>query len=536
MKGVLLGVLTAMLVFQSEPGRLEVVVRDASSGESLVGVTVNLTLRESRLPVKPSFSAVTDRTGLVSFLALEPGEYALTLESYRPLKTIEHLWIESGERPHLDISVYRVANVTVRVLDAAGNPIKDALVQLPAIRYADGRRTLQEVEGVKHDKGSNGVFRILNVPPGDYYLQIKQPESSLKANADFPLLTYFPGVQDFSNATPISLRGEDLDLGDVRLPVQKLFKVSGTIARPAGQRISLVGLPVDTLLQLYVVLNEGASPDDPVLLRNVRYRRGANPNESVFEIDGLPAGRHSLYSMFLSDSTDITSKTTFIVADQDVTGLQISMGQRVSITGRVRFDGERIPSGIQVGIFARDPMPVEASTVDYPLSSVSLSGEFTLNRLSEGIRYGLSITGLPANSYVHDVRLGASSLLNEGSFVATTRPQRLELEVRTQGATIMGVVRDAFNRPIEKATIVLVPEWARRGNSMLYKRGTAGADGRFAIQGISPGDYQMFAWRAAPPAGAEQDSEFLTRFTGKGTWVRANVDAVSDVVLRPADE
>jgi hypothetical protein len=132
--------------------------------------------------------------------------------------------------------------------------------------------------------------------------------------------------------------------------------------------------------------------------------------------------------------------------------------------------------------------------------------------------------------------MGASSILNEGSFVATTNPQLLELEVRSQGAMIKGVVHDAFNRPIEKATVILVPEWARRGNSMLYKRGTAGADGRFALQGISPGDYQMFAWRVAPPAGAEQDSEFLTRFTGRGTWVRANVDAASDVVLRPADE
>jgi hypothetical protein len=210
------------------------------------------------------------------------------------------------------------------------------------------------------------------------------------------------------------------------------------------------------------------------------------------------------------------------------------MPESVTPTGVVDESTSNLLRGIRLVLRSSEPIPIGSQPVLTPRIIVpdARSGEFTLQDLSDGVRYSLVLNGLGADAYVHDIRLNNLSIFNEGSFIASTREQRLELEIRTKGSVIRGVVHDATNEHVEKASVVLIPELPRRGNPLLYKRTITDASGTFAFNGVAPGDYQVLALRVAIPAGAEEDPEFLMPNFGRGAAVRATEGSTSETQLR----
>jgi hypothetical protein len=363
------------------------------------------------------------------------------------------------------------------------------------------------------------------------------------------MITYFPGVTDFRAATPIVVRRQDVDLGEVRLPRQKVFKVSGTVVRPATRAAT-----ANSSLQFYVRFHDAGSPED--LFPIGRPQQGAfqNTQETRFEIGDLPAGTHSLYPsltvgsvryvsenpvVIIDDHVD-SPKTVVTITDHDVEGLRIVLPDRVTLTGRVVVDenAASLLPGIRLILRQSNPIPAGVpgafALPTLPKTGIpdSRSGEFTPQNLSEGISYSLKVNGLPATGYVSDVRLNNLSIINEGSFVASTREQRLEIAIGTKGGAVRGVVRDATSQPVEIATVVLAPEPPRRANALLYKRTTTDGAGNFTFTGVTPGDYQVLAFRVAIPTGAEEDQEYLMPYFGRGASVRATQGTTVEAQLR----
>jgi hypothetical protein len=73
---------------------------------------------------------------------------------------------------------------------------------------------------------------------------------------------------------------------------------------------------------------------------------------------------------------------------------------------------------------------------------------------------------------------------------------------------IEGVVKSDRSEPVDGATITLVPTGSRRTRSF-YKTGNTNAAGQFAISGIAPGSYKIFAWEKVDVAAVMYDPEFL---------------------------
>jgi hypothetical protein len=82
-------------------------------------------------------------------------------------------------------------------------------------------------------------------------------------------------------------------------------------------------------------------------------------------------------------------------------------------------------------------------------------------------------------------------------------------------------------------TVALVPA-TRRQNEALYYVGRTSSTGAFAIRGIAPGDYKMFAWDVMPP-GAYTNAAFLEKYEERGTsiTIAAGAKATSKLTAIP---
>jgi hypothetical protein len=92
-----------------------------------------------------------------------------------------------------------------------------------------------------------------------------------------------------------------------------------------------------------------------------------------------------------------------------------------------------------------------------------------------------------------------------------------------------GSVTNSRGEPIGNATVALVPEAPRRRRADLYRTISTDVSGRFQMQGLTPGDYKVFAWDDVEE-GAWLDPEFLRAYENRGTRVR--IDEARDAAVQ----
>ena len=74
---------------------------------------------------------------------------------------------------------------------------------------------------------------------------------------------------------------------------------------------------------------------------------------------------------------------------------------------------------------------------------------------------------------------------------------------------------DGRQQGLPNRTVVLVPDLRHRHRRDLYKVAATDSAGRFRLDGLTPGDYKVFAWEIVEP-GAWENSEFLSKYEELG--------------------
>ncbi len=92
----------------------------------------------------------------------------------------------------------------------------------------------------------------------------------------------------------------------------------------------------------------------------------------------------------------------------------------------------------------------------------------------------------------------------------------LDLVASTNGAVAEGIVTDQKGEPVANATVVAVPEPRLRTRVERYRTTESDQSGRFALHGIQPGDYTLFAWESVD-GEAYYNPEFLKTYEAQGT-------------------
>jgi hypothetical protein len=80
--------------------------------------------------------------------------------------------------------------------------------------------------------------------------------------------------------------------------------------------------------------------------------------------------------------------------------------------------------------------------------------------------------------------------------------------------------------------VLAVPDFARRRNLAFYKGMTSAPNGEFAIRGLAPGEYQLFAWPAPLSRNVTEDPALLAPFESRSTTVKVNAGVTASVDLR----
>ena len=130
-----------------------------------------------------------------------------------------------------------------------------------------------------------------------------------------------------------------------------------------------------------------------------------------------------------------------------------------------------------------------------------------------------------ANLYIEDIRQGSLSVFDNGFEVGVDAPPPIQVILNSHGGTLEGTTSPG-------AQVALVPS-TRRENHELYYAGPADALGNFALHGIAPGEYKLFASQNVP-FGAYQDPTFLQKHEADGQLVTIAADSTTrlDVTAR----
>jgi hypothetical protein len=537
-------------------GVIAVTVRDPETRQGIPAVRVTVTLTPTQVgqPRSLVVSSNTDDKGFVEFKNLLLGVYSVSAEREGYVGLPNSVFLrDDAPRATTESALTRVMTLTGRVLGPDGTPMPNVRVSSLILGYREGRRILSARFALRPVSTSNstslgfpetytnerGEYRFDGLPSAEYYLRVDNAGLRTANDKRDARITYYPGVVRLSEATPVVLRDQDISGIDIRIPQSPEFKVSGTLAGVPLTRIQ-DGREGPASGTFFLASADPGNIDEPQPLFD-RTAATNVPGESRFEIRGVVPGTYYLYAVVTVyaavGQSNLVNRIVVQVQDQDVKDLRMVLGPLHSVKGRILIDGDASSiswSSFVVSSSPRALLPPQLSGAAGTLLRGRLGGngqapnEFTLEGLTEDVRYEPVLYNLPPDAYVADTRQSGSSVLTSGGAIRSSDGP-IEITVGLRGAVVQGVVQNASGQGVAQAGVALVPSAPRRQTMQLYKEVLTDASGQFNFRGVAPGEYKVFAWPAIPRAQAYKNEEFLSRYEFRAAPVTVSAGATATV-------
>ena len=406
---------------------------------------------------------LTTATGHFVFRDVPRGQFSLTatapthlLGGYgqlRPLGPTITLALADGEKKGaVAIKLWRLGSIAGMVRDDGSEVMVGVGVECLRRVIAGGQKRYAS-QGAQTYTDDRGIYRVGNLPPGDYVCGVTQnstttpasiiaddpsaagpagpraPETQRLLNSGGTILSssgmrlgalvfssgagpfrgasvpppdasgrlmafapvFHPSASTPSQATAIALKaGEERSGVDLVMKLVPAVTVSGTVSAPAGQ---------GSFLSLRLV---PASGGDYASEGQAEYSRSISDPAGAFAFLGVPAGQYVIKSRYYPrpapggsvtaalDETSLWTATPVTVGDKDLTNLSITMRPGIRVTGRVEFSGSRAaPAAADLARVAIRMQSAEGRTS----SPIALDGYLQ----TDG---SFKTTGYPAGRYI----------------------------------------------------------------------------------------------------------------------------------------
>jgi hypothetical protein len=404
-------------------------------------------------------------------------------------------------------------------------------------------KTFQQIgEGTTN---SRGEYRIDNIKPGRYYVAAgNRPDppglrgaSGQASNVSYAF-SYFPGVNDVAQASPVDIRpGEDA-LPDMITSREKLFSVRGRVVDSTGQLVSNRGQG-----QVNVSLNYSGFAGGTSSGSGRRY----DPATGRFELFNVIPGSYVIQAHMFADNTASQvdqnalpiAELPIVVQNSDLEDLVLRLTTPVTVPGKMTIDGAITTNvssynGIRL-TFRRmsngAPINVGTSPVQQP---VHADGTFQVVGMRAG-EYQVSVSSYPPTAYVKSLRFDGRDILGKPLEFSGTIGVGFDIVLSSKPGQVRGTVTDAMLKPVQGVPAVVVPLASedRRTRADLYNYILTGPNGQFTISGIAPGYYNLFAWEGIGPFGyfdpdflKTQESKGKPIFVGESSIVTADIQVI----------
>jgi hypothetical protein len=144
-------------------------------------------------------------------------------------------------------------------------------------------------------------------------------------------------------------------------------------------------------------------------------------------------------------------------------------------------------------------------------------GGFVYKDLTPG-EYRVTLSGLPPDLFIKEARFGGVDALTQ-AFKLTEPPNApLEITLAT-GTSVSGTVAGGAAKQV-----VLIPAGGPR-KPHLYRTAMPDTSGKFAMTGVAPGDYRVYAWKEIEPF-QYFDPDFMRAYEGAGVPVTVGTTPV----------
>ena len=566
-------------------------------GNALVAISSGATAvpqpvggRAGATPEAPGNQRIfTDDSGRFMFHSLPAGSYALaaTLNGYHTAQFGQTRVSGSSTRLELSASGQRVTNVTMKiwkqgsitgtVRDETGEPIGGVRLSLIVVTGPASQR-LYSVRntGTTDDRG---VYRIGELPPGDYAVQIPSMINSVPAAT---VIAYLDGqadrsgnrVRDELTASGGTLATAGQQIGDVLiypmasrggLPTQLTIDPKGrmlvypqtyhpgvptitaaTIVTLASgvQRtgVDIVVRPVPAF-RVSGILSGASGPAANTAVKIVpagpdgEMASGAFGGEiatavtrpdGTFTALGVPAGRYTATVLKRATPpsvdgpapTDLRlwwAETPLTVTDADVAKLQLDLTPGVTIAGRMEFESSGTPPDATAMQRLRISLrPKQGQT---PVSAtVSADGTFTSPQIRPG-SYNLS--ALPPPGYAFkELRIGGRDVSGEPITLTESGIRDVVAIFTDKAGELTGsVTKRATDGDIAVYAVPVDPRIPSQLRPALLLRVLASGDNTFRFASTIPGEYIVAAASADGPEIDAADPRVAAALARLGTRV-----------------
>jgi protocatechuate 3,4-dioxygenase beta subunit len=471
----------------------------------------------------------TGADGRFSLAGVPPGLYAPrpSKQGYGSLslnraavRDFPPITVEAGKPVMgLDLSLTPDSVIAGRVLDADGDPVRYAMVEVQQYVYVAGKRQLQSMHQVQTN--DRGEYRIFYLAPGRYYLHAQATQRSSRRNLQaneqvrgtLPLSTlasaYYPGVADPARATELqTLPGAELDGIDLSLKPEKRYAIRGKLpaADPATSRRGVR------------VVERSDNQQRP------QYSMMMTGHDS-YEVRDLTPGSY----LVIGDGSNPANpeereyaRQPVDIVDRDVDGVDLVFSPGVRMTGTVKVEGAAPVENLALLLQSTDLANGQQQ------AKVAADGTFTSMEMAPGI-YEVR---LPArNAYLKSVRVGDQEAVDR-KIDTEHLSGPVTVVVGVDFGRVDGTVTDDAGKPVSNANVTLIPNQSLSDWRDRFRNGVTNTAGKFTLNNVQPGEYRVFAWVGAEP-GAPQSADFRKPYEERGTPVKVEANGRQSLDLKP---
>lgn len=484
------------------------------------GIAVLLVLPQGGQMPRPVARATTDPDGRFQMTGVRAGQYILQAFAPALIASSDNRMDRSGKVINLsagetvddiDIELNRGAAITGRVIDANGQPVIQESVRLFSADEK-GRRTqiYLPYAFMMSMTDDRGVYRLFGVPPGRYILaaglDTSEPNVRMNSGNTYYPLTYHPDETDEARAAVIEVAAGSEAVGvDIMFGrVSKGYSVSGRIIDAE------TGKPVVGMMYGY-----GSMSRENGQLASMGYTSSTSNGRGEFKLAGIAPGKYAAFASPPNDSPMYSDLAAFTVTDGDVTGLVIKVHAGSSITGMVIVEGaEGLPGALRVndvrfGVYSGSMNAARR----FGQVVIAPDGSFRAVGLPPGIANFSMYYPAPKGLQLARVERDGVEQKNGIEVGLAEEISGVNVVFAYGSGTVRGQVKvDGGEIPAGAMMFLNVQRSGSNQPQHISPQPRPDSRGRFVIEGLLPGDYDiLLSFLARPVAPGADGRQMISK-------------------------